>query len=68
MVGQDWELDLLLVFYDIAGLLVYGKMFSEVGLLLFDEYEQMVIVLCELYVQVEAGEFRIEVGVEDVYF
>ena len=66
-VGQDRELDLLLAPYDIAGSLAHGKMLSEVGLLPPDEYEQMAAVLRELYVQAEAGEFRIEAGVEDVH-
>ncbi|PTM14663.1 MAG: argininosuccinate lyase [Bacteroidetes bacterium] len=66
-VGQDRELDLLLAPFDILGSLAHGKMLSEVGLLDPAEYEQLAVVLKQLYQTAVDGTFVIADGVEDVH-
>lgn len=66
-VGRDRELDLRLARYDIVGSLAHIRMLAEIGLLTPAELEQLTAALQRLYYRVEAGEFRIDPGVEDVH-
>ena len=66
-IGKDRELDLLLAKFDIQGSLAHGKMLSTIGLLTEDEYRQLALALKALYKTVEAGQFVIEEGIEDVH-
>jgi argininosuccinate lyase len=66
-VGQDRELDLLPARYDIQGSLAHARMLQSIGLLTTEEHEQLDRELKRIYKIVEAGEFRIEEGVEDVH-
>jgi argininosuccinate lyase len=66
-VGQDRELDLRLAPWDIAGTLAHITMLTSVGLLTPEELDQLTPALRRLYQQVEAGDFQIEPGVEDVH-
>ena len=66
-IGKDRELDLQLAKYDIQGSLAHGKMLSSIGLLTAEEYEALAVVLKQLYKAVEADDFEIAEGVEDVH-
>lgn len=66
-VGQDRELDVDLAPYDIQGSLAHIKMLCKIGLLETEELARLEIALKRLYRIVEAGDFTIEDGIEDVH-
>ena len=66
-VGKDRELDLLLARYDILGSLAHSTMLQSIGMLTADEMENLHRELRNIYSTVEAGEFVIEEGIEDVH-
>ena len=66
-VGRDRELDLLLARYDILGSLAHSAMLPSIGMLTADEKENLHRELRDIYSTVEAGEFIIEEGIEDVH-
>ena len=66
-VGKDQEMDLLLAPFDVLGSLAHTTMLESIGLL---EKEDLVLLQKELkkiYAEVQAGDFSIEQGVEDVH-
>jgi argininosuccinate lyase len=66
-IGKDRELDLFLAPYDVMGTLAHIEMLCSIGLLEKDELELLQKELKAIYAQVEAGEFFIAEGVEDVH-
>lgn len=66
-VGQDRELDLRLAKYDVIGSMAHIRMLAKVGLLQQDELNPLLEGLQEILNTIEAGEFSIEPGVEDVH-
>lgn len=66
-VGQDRELDLRLAKYDVQGSLAHIKMLESIGLLTSDELTLLTDGLNEIAATIEAGDFTIEPGVEDVH-
>jgi argininosuccinate lyase len=66
-IGKDRELDLLLARYDIIGSLAHIAMLQSIGLISQDELSELNTELRSIYRKVEAGDFRIEEGVEDVH-
>ncbi len=66
-VGQDRELDVDLAPYDIQGSLAHIKMLCKIGLLESEELARLEKALKKLYGIVEAGDFTIEDGIEDVH-
>ena len=66
-VGKDRELDLVLAPFDVLGSLAHVKMLEEVGLL--DQGEGSILQegLVRIFREIEAEEFQIEQGVEDVH-
>lgn len=67
-VGKDRELDLELAKYDVQGTIAHITMLESVGLLEADELEVLVAELNRILVEIiEAGDFEIEEGVEDVH-
>ncbi len=66
-VGRDREMDLYLAPYDVLGSIAHAKMLESIGLLSSAEVAQLIPALRRLYAKVEAGEFVIEPGVEDVH-
>lgn len=66
-VGQDRELDVDLAPYDIQGSLAHIKMLCKIGLLEPEELARLEKALKKLYGIVEAGDFSIEDGIEDVH-
>lgn len=66
-VGLDRELDVFLAKSDIQGSLAHIAMLCEVGLLEASELEVLQKELKNIYKEVEAGDFTIEDGIEDVH-
>lgn len=66
-VGKDRELDILLAPYDILGSIAHSTMLQSIGMLSFEEMNELHKELCEIYHIAERGEFVIEEGVEDVH-
>ena len=66
-VGRDRELDLYLAEADVLGNMAHMKMLNSIGLLSDDDRVALEQGLKKIYEQVQAGEFTIEDGVEDVH-
>ena len=66
-VGRDRELDLFLAEADVLGNMAHMKMLNSIGLLSDDDRVALEQGLKKIYRQVQAGEFTIEDGVEDVH-
>ena len=66
-VGRDREFDLELAKYDVQGTIAHITMLEKVGLLEKDELEILVKELNTILEVIEAGDFVIEEGVEDVH-
>lgn len=66
-VGRDKEFDLHLAPYDVQGSIAHVQMLGEVGLMPKDEAAQAIDALKKIAAEIEAGEFKIEEGIEDVH-
>ena len=66
-VGRDREMDLHLAPFDVLGNLAHARMLQTIGLLTSDELLVMSDELKNIHAQIEAGQFVIEDGVEDVH-
>lgn len=66
-VGNDRELDMKLARYDVQGSLAHIKMLNSIGLLSDEDLAKLVPALEEIGREIEAGQFKIEPGVEDVH-
>ncbi|AKD04616.1 argininosuccinate lyase [Pontibacter korlensis] len=66
-VGRDAELDLELARFDVLGSLAHTRMLQSIGLLSEDELAVLQAELKNIYQSIEAGEFTIEPGVEDIH-
>ncbi len=66
-VGRDRELDLFLAEADVLGNMAHMKMLNSIGLLSDEDREALEQGLKKIYEQVQAGDFTIEDGVEDVH-
>ncbi len=66
-VGRDRELDLFLAEADVLGNMAHMKMLGSIGLLSAEDCQALEQGLKQIYKQVQAGEFCIEEGVEDVH-
>jgi argininosuccinate lyase len=66
-VGRDRELDLYLAEADVLGNMAHMRMLGSVGLLSQQDCEALEQGLKRIYKQVQAGEFSIADGVEDVH-
>ncbi len=66
-VGRDRELDLFLAEADVLGNMAHMRMLGSIGLLSQQDCEALEQGLKRIYKQVQAGEFSIEEGVEDVH-
>jgi argininosuccinate lyase len=66
-VGRDREMDLYLAPFDVLGNLAHARMLTSVGLLETAELADLERELKVIYQRIEAGEFEIEDGVEDVH-
>ena len=66
-VGRDREMDLFLARYDVLGSLAHITMLQTIDLLTADELASLTKALREIYAEIEAGNFTIEDGIEDVH-
>ncbi|MBX2955536.1 MAG: argininosuccinate lyase [Cyclobacteriaceae bacterium] len=66
-VGQDRQLDIHLAPFDVLGSLAHIQMLESIGLLSKDELRKLSGELKLIYKRIEAGDFKIEEGVEDVH-
>ena len=66
-VGKDRELDLFLAPYDVLGSLAHIKMLNSVGLLNTAELTELQKELKNIYKDIDAGNFSLEEGVEDIH-
>ncbi len=66
-IGQDNVLDLRLARFDVLGTLAHIEMLASIGLLTAAELAILQPALRAILGQIEAGEFAIEAGVEDVH-
>ncbi|MEO0469121.1 MAG: argininosuccinate lyase [Bacteroidota bacterium] len=66
-VGKDRELDLLLAPYDVLGTMAHIRMLESIGLLEADELKTLLAELRSIYQEIQASDFVIEDGIEDVH-
>lgn len=66
-IGKDKELDVMLAKADVLGNMAHLKMLHSIGLITGVELKALEQALKEIYREVEAGNFRIEEGIEDVH-
>ena len=66
-VGRDREMDLYLARFDVIGSLAHIRMLESIGLLEKNELEILSAELKQLYHKIEAGQFALEEGTEDVH-
>ena len=66
-VGKDRELDVVIASQDVLGTMAHVLMLEEVGLLEKEELPTLIPELSRIYDQIQAGEFSIEEGVEDIH-
>ena len=66
-IGNDQAMDLYLAQYDVLGSIAHATMLSEVGLLTPDEKLQIKNTLIKIYQRIEAGQFKLDAGVEDIH-
>src|SRR5690606_7933083 len=66
-VGKDRELDMHLAPFDVLGSLAHIRMLESIGLLTSDELKKLSEELKLIYKRIEAGDFQIEEGVEDIH-
>lgn len=66
-VGRDTEMDLELAPFDVLGSMAHCTMLAEVGLMEKTDLDLILPELKNIYSKIEAGNFTIEKGVEDVH-
>ena len=66
-VGNDRELDLRLAKHDIKGSMAHIKMLVKIGLLSGDEEKNLRVELQNILHEVEQGEFKLDLDVEDIH-
>jgi argininosuccinate lyase len=66
-IGRDRELDLYLAPFDVLGSMAHITMLQSVGLLTEEELRTLLAELRHIYADIQAGQFQIEEGIEDVH-
>ena len=66
-IGKDQLMDQYLAAYDVMGSIAHTTMLSEVGLLTKEEQVQLKNALLDIYTNIQAGNFSLDAGVEDVH-
>lgn len=66
-IGKDQELDLQLASFDVLGSLAHIQMLEKIDLLTKAELSLLQGELQSIYMDIQAGEFQIEVGIEDIH-
>jgi len=65
--GKDQEMDLYLARFDVLGSLAHIQMLQSINLLSKDELTSLSAELKNIYKEIEKGNFKIDVGVEDIH-
>ena len=66
-IGNDQLMDQYLAAYDVIGSIAHTTMLSEVGLLTKEEQVQLKNALLDIYANIQAGNFSLDAGVEDIH-
>lgn len=66
-IGNDQAMDGYLAAYDVLGSIAHTTMLSEVGLITALEQTQIKKALIEIYQKIQAGDFKLDAGVEDIH-
>lgn len=66
-IGHDTEMDFFLARFDVLGSLAHIKMLESIGLLTTSELELLTRELRQIFREIEAGNFVIEEGSEDIH-
>jgi argininosuccinate lyase len=66
-VGRDTEFDAQMAAFDVLGSLAHTQMLQSIGLMSAEDLQLVQAELKHIYADVEAGNFTIEPGVEDVH-
>lgn len=66
-VGNDRDMDMYLASFDVQGSLAHIKMIESIGLLTKGEWKVLSTELKKIYKEIEAGNFSLEEGVEDIH-
>lgn len=66
-VGNDVSFDLILAKFDVLGSLAHCEMLHSIQLLSLNEWNTIEKELKQILVEIEAGNFRIEPGIEDIH-
>ncbi|MGM9675467.1 MAG: argininosuccinate lyase [Bacteroidaceae bacterium] len=66
-IGRDREMDLYLAQDDVLGSMAHITMLESIGLLEAHELKALLAQLRQIYAAIQAGDFVIEEGIEDVH-
>jgi argininosuccinate lyase len=66
-IGNDQAMDMYLAPYDVLGSIAHTTMLAEVGLLTAAEQATIKKALVAIYEKVQAGNFSLDPGVEDIH-
>lgn len=66
-VGKDLDFDLQLARYDVQGSIAHVQMLGEVGLMQAEQAAAAIEGLKQIRSEIEAGQFEIEAGMEDIH-
>ncbi len=66
-VGKDREMDMYLAAFDVLGSMAHIQMLESVGLLTKEELTVLQSELRKIYATIQAGNFQLEEGVEDIH-
>lgn len=66
-VGQDQAMDMFLARFDVLGSLAHIQMLQSISLLTADELKALSVELKKIYQRIEAGDFVVAQGVEDIH-
>jgi argininosuccinate lyase len=66
-VGRDTEFDHQMAAFDVLGSLAHTQMLQSIGLMSADDLQLVQRELKQIYADIEKGNFKIELGVEDVH-
>jgi argininosuccinate lyase len=66
-VGKDQEMDMYMARFDVLGSLAHIRMLESIGLLKETELKVLSAELKNIYDKIDAGEFSLEKGVEDIH-
>ena len=66
-IGNDQAMDMYLASYDVLGSIAHTTMLAEVGLLTAAEQASIKKALVAIYEKIQAGNFSLDPGVEDIH-